>query len=165
MFTVCVGRECAPLVITILCLQSEDIACCRFVYGFGDRVRCYCDRLKGKLWSLSEKHTEPSSNWVQAGGNGEVLLSHGREERNYDISIVLFRQELNICSEASCNIIQVRGDSAVMCYLCVPSGSEEERQTSCSYHNFILLILLHTQCKQCSLTQHFLYYFRQLLLL
>lgn len=77
------------------------------------------------------------------GGNGEGLLLREREERNYDISIALYRQELNICSEASCNIIQAGGDSAVICYPCVPSGGEEKRQTTCSYHNFVLLMILH----------------------
>lgn len=70
-----------------------------------------------------------------------MLSSREREERNYN-SITLQRQELNICSEASCNIIQVRGDSAVICYPCVPSGSEEGRQTTYSYHSSVLIIIL-----------------------
>lgn len=94
-------------------------------------------RLEGKFWPFSKKHTYLSSYWVQAGGNGEVLLSRERKKTNYDISTELYRQKLNICSEASRNIIQARRDSAVICCPCVPSGSEEERQTTCSYHSSV----------------------------
>lgn len=42
-----------------------------------------------------------------------MAVSREREERNYDISIALNRPELNICSEALGNIIQVRGSSVL----------------------------------------------------
>lgn len=88
-----------------------------------------------------------------------MLLLREREERNYYISVVLYRQELNICSEALCNIIQGRGDSAVICYPCVPSGGEEERQTTCSNHISVLLILLHTLSEEEGSIHGLLYYF------
>lgn len=53
-------------------------------------------------------------------------------------------KKLNICSEASCNITQARGDSAVICCPCVPSGSKEERQTTCSHHSSAHKVL-HTK--------------------
>lgn len=88
------------------------------------------DCLEGNFWTITEKHTEPSSYWVQAGENEEVLLSREREGRNYDLSIALSCLRLNICTEALCNIIQARGDSTVICYPCVPSESKEERQAT-----------------------------------
>lgn len=138
MFTVRVGRECVPVVIAFLRLQPKDISC-RLVYGLCDRGRCWTDSEANSDPSATNLKTEPSLYRGLAGGNGAVHSSREREARNYDISW----QELNICSEASNNIIQERGDSAVICYPCVPSGREEERQRICSYHDSAFYLTQH----------------------
>lgn len=121
----------------LLYLQPKDTSCW-LVYSLRDRGRCRTSSDP----SVRNRH---GAKFIQArGGNGEVRLSREREGRNYDISIARCRQELNICSEASSNIIQERGVNGVICYPCVPSGREEERQRTCSHHRSILLITLHT---------------------
>lgn len=139
---VCVGRECAPVVIAFLCLQLKDMASWS-VYGLSNRGRsCWTDIMASSDWSVRNLHR---AEFKTGSGRGEMDSSFCRVKwRNYDISLTLHRQKLNICSEASSNIFQVRGVGAVICYPCVPSGSGEERQRSCSYYNAVLVLTLHT---------------------
>lgn len=106
----------APVVIAFLSLQPKDFA--RWlVQGLSDRGRC-C-RTDSKASSVRNIQSQVHAGFRQ-GRNGEVLLSRESEARNYDISIALNRRELNICSEARSNIIQVRGDSAHVCVSMCP---------------------------------------------
>lgn len=120
-----------------------------------DLVCVLSDRGRGR-WADSKASSEPSvrntKSQVHTGfRQGEVercFCRMKREERNYFISTELNRQELNICSEASSNIIQVRGDSTVIRYPCVSFGSKENRQRTCIYHSSILLTTLDTLRKK-----------------
>lgn len=145
----CVGREYAPVVITFCLPPAKKALLADSFTGWSTEEGAAALTQKASSGS-GEKHTERKFTLGSSGRKWRGAFVAWREERNY-IGVVLYRQELNICSEALCNIIQTRSDRASYVVPRVPSGSEEERQTTCSYHNSVLLVTLHMLSKiQCS---------------
>lgn len=99
-----------------------------------------------------------------------MLVSREREERNYDISIALNQPELNICSEALGNIIQVRGSSVLsfvskVSPLGVKRKDRDPAVTATLLHPLNNIRHVKEGRRPCPWNQQLLCYFRQLVLL